>query len=79
MCFHKHCREDASGGLFFPLVCRGSCSLSHTFRVHYIPRREHEFCLFFAQVFLQPKLRTGRVRVHALIVSLGHLRPKVSI
>ena len=49
-CYQRQCRVDATGGLCFPSVCRGSCSLTHTLRVYYIPRREHEFCLFLAWV-----------------------------
>ena len=33
----------------YPVVCRGSCSLTHTLRVM-LYWREHEFCLFIGKV-----------------------------
>ena len=41
----------------YPVVCRGSCSLTHTLGV-YIYRREHKFCLFITEVSYD--LKNGR-------------------
>jgi hypothetical protein len=67
-------------GIICPVsVLRGSCSLRHTWGCIIYQRRERHYSVcFYTQVFSGPKKRTGRVRVHALFVSWGHLRPEVS-
>ena len=68
--WQEHRRVDATGGIHLPLVCRGvsasqahfnGCTIYHGVGVI--------FCLFSEKVFLGPKRRTGRMRVHALFVS----------
>ena len=65
--------EDATGWYTKtnPLVCRGSCSLKHTLRVHIYHGVGVIFCQFTGKVFLGPKRQTGRVTFHAFFVSIG--------
>ena len=68
---------DATGGITSPVSVQRSfyfsstlygCTIYHGVGVI--------FCLFITEVFLGPKQQTGRVRVHALFVSLGQVLTK---
>ena len=59
------------GIITVPLVCRGFTASGTLYGCIIYLGVSVIFCLFIGKVFSGPKRRTGRVKVHAFIVSFG--------